>query len=361
MKVLFGYLSNAYRGGVKFQLDFAAQFHTAEVGFITSNSNLSYQDMVTAIGPVHLLPPTAKFFRRLKALKKLAAEYDIIYLNKASLHLPEFLLVRLAGFRKVVFHSHATYKEVSNPLERWLFHVMHFLAVPFVGLAADRLYACSQPAAVWLFGARNARKATVIKNGIDLNAYAFDTEERQKMRQQLGIDGFCVLHAGGLTAVKNQAYLIDAFSIFHQRHPDSVLLLAGDGELRDTLQAQIHSLGLSDCVRLLGKRSDVSALMQAADLFVLPSLSEGLPFVAVEAQAAGLPVIITDTATPEAKVLDSYVAFDIKRPPADLAAEMELAIGLPRQDTFGIMAKAGFDLKTCAAQLEKELFALVNS
>lgn len=355
MKVLFGYLTAEYRGGTKFQLDFAGNFRNSQVGFITSNPRVKYEEDVEKIGTIHRLPPTKQFFRRLAALRKLAEEYDVLYLNKAVLNPFELYLAKHAGFKKVVFHSHATGKDTKNPIVKAGYHILHRLSRPFVTSVADKLCACSQDAARWLFGPSRLTQTDLIYNGVDVERYRFDPVRREEMRGKLDIGGFCVLHVGAFSTVKNQGYLVRAFSAFHRNHPDSVLLLVGQGELLDAVKQEADATGLGDAIQFLGQRNDVADIMQAADLLVLPSLHEGLPFVAVEAQAAGLPCILTDTASAEAGILDTCSFFDISQPAEALAEEMEKKVGLPRKDTSDDLRAAGFDLKTCARKLESDL------
>ncbi len=355
MKILFGYLTTAYRGGTKYQLDIARAMPTAQVGFLTSNGILSYEDAVTAIGPIHRIAPSRAFFRRLAQLKALAKEYDVLYLNKATMHPAELCLVKLAGFRQVVFHSHATGKDTANPLALAVFHGLHRVSVPFGNWVADRKYACSVPAARWLFGKKGAETARVIPNGIDLAAYEFSPPVRQAKRAEFGLAGDCVVHVGAFSGVKNQGYLVEAFRVYRRSHPDATLVFLGDGELRQKVEQEAADLGAS--VRFLGQRSDVAQWMQAADLLVLPSLREGLPFVVVEAQAAGLPCLVTDTAAPECKITNLCDFISIQEPPEALSRRMEAQIQLPRRNTRRELTRAGYDLHTIAAQLEQDLGA----
>ncbi len=355
MKILFAYLTTAYRGGTKYQLDIARAMPTAQVGFLTSNGRLSYEDAVTAIGPIHRIAPSRDFFKRLGQLKALAREYDVIYLNKATMHPMELILVKLAGFRQVVFHSHATGKDTSNPLALAVFHSLHKISVPFGNLVAHRKYACSVPAAQWLFGKRGAKTARVIPNGIDLAAYEFSQAVREEKRAEFGLAGDCILHVGAFSGVKNQGYLVAAFREYRKTHPDATLVFLGDGELRRDVEAKAKDLGAS--VRFLGQRKDVAQWMQAADLLVLPSLREGLPFVVVEAQAAGLPCLVTDTAAPECKITDLCDFLSIQEPPEALSRKMEVQIQKPRRNTRMELTQAGYDLHTIAKELEAELGA----
>lgn len=355
MKVLLGYLTQQFRGSIKFQLDFASHFRDVEVGFVTSNPHVDYEEQARAIGPIHVIPPTKRFAARLQALKALAQEYDVIYLNKATLNVFENFLVRKAGFRKIVFHSHSTGKDCKNPLIKGVYHALHYVSRIGVSRWCHRMYACSPAAGNWLFGPRNANRVTIVNNGIDVARYRFDPAVREKKRRELGITQKTVLHAGAFSGVKNQGYLVRAFAALHQQDPDTVLLFAGDGELRQVVEQQVCDLHLTDCVRFLGYRTDVPELMQAADLFVLPSTTEGLPFVAIEAQAAGLPCILTAVASPQTKATAICEFFDVTLPPVVLAQRMAAVLAQPRRDTADEVIAAGFDLQHCAHDLETDL------
>ena len=126
----------------------------------------------------------------------------------------------------------------------------------------------------------------------------YDREKSQAMKETLGVSEKLVIgHVGRFFPQKNHRFLIEIFKEIHDRNADAVLLLVGGGELDDSLKNEIkqkvEDLGLTDCVQFLGVREDVNELMQAFDLFLLPSLFEGLPVTMVEAQASGLPCVIS--------------------------------------------------------------------
>ncbi len=358
MKVLFGYLTMEFRGGTKFQLDFAENFKKMQVGFLTSNPHVKYEERAKKLGRIHVIPPTKQYKARLTALRKLAREYDILYLNKATLNPVELKMVKSAGFKRVVFHSHSTTKDVKNPLKKAVYYTLHYMARVGIDRVADRMYACSNEAGIWLFGKKNENKFTVINNGVNADKFRFNSELRSKKREEMGLSGFVILHAGAFSPVKNQSYLIEAFSVLCETMPNSILLLAGDGELVNRAKATAEMCNVSDKVRFLGQRSDVSELMQAADMFVLPSIKEGLPFSAVEAQAAGLKCIITDTASVQTKITDLLRFFDVSQPASALAEIIAKEADYERIDTYNDITTAGFNLKSCAEKLENELFAL---
>lgn len=355
MKLLFGYLSKQFRGGTKYQLDFASNFEHSKVGFVTSNTQVDYEDTVKQIGPIHRIPPTRKVKERIDALKALAKEYDILYLNRATLNFVEFYIVKKAGFKKIVYHSHSVGKDCKNRIIKLMYTIMHMISRPFVAGIADKMYACSDPAGKWLFGKRNRSRVKIINNGINVEQYRFNAAVRERVREELALTGNVILHVGSFSAVKNQEYLLKAFAVLHEQLPESTLLFVGDGELLDHVKKQSAILGLNSSVRFLGYRNDVFNIMQAADLFVLPSKIEGLPFVAIEAQTAGLPCIITSVATKQTKVTDICEFYNINNAPEKLAAFMQKKLLVKRRDMADVVIEAGFDLKSCARNLEKEL------
>lgn len=164
--------------------------------------------------------------------------------------------------------------------------------------------ACSQYAGDWLFGKDS--EYTVLHNAIDLDLFSFNSASRKYL--SLNDEQFVICHAGRFATQKNHLFLLKAFSELLDRIPNAVLLLAGNGELRMQAESWVHKHGLSESIRFLGQRTDMDRLYQAADVFVLPSLYEGLGLVAVEAQASGLPCILADSITREVN-LTGHVQF----------------------------------------------------
>ena len=175
--------------------------------------------------------------------------------------------------------------------------------------------ACGEKAAKWLFGSdadlvemesfvkgeKHSKNTVVLmKNAVDTDKFSYSTDVREKVRKKMKIsrDTLVIGHVGRFTHDKNQSFLIDIFKAVHDRDKNTVLLLVGGGEADDGLKNQIRhkvkDLGLEDSVKFLGLREDVEKVVQAFDVFLLPSLFEGLPVTMVEAQAAGLPCVISD-------------------------------------------------------------------
>lgn len=220
---------------------------------------------------------------------------------------------------------------------------------------ATDLFACGVEAGRWMFGTDNF---TVVRNAIDVDAYAFDEARRKRARAGLGIAAPApvVGHVGRFDPVKNHAFILEAFSELLKLHPDAVLLLAGDGELRPDAERRASELGITDSVRFLGVRSDIPNLMQAMDVFILPSLYEGLPLVLVEAQASGLPCVISDSVPSDCDLKGSDISrVSLSVSPTRWAEALSGAF-TDKDRTGGADAvrTAGFDARETAAWLQNK-------
>lgn len=183
---------------------------------------------------------------------------------------------------------------------------------------ADYLFACSDKAGKWLFGEKALTRPNyrMIPNGVDLQRFAFNNEKRKQMRNDLGInkDTFVLGHVGRITVPKNHKFLVELFAEYHKMNQNSKLLLVGGGELFEEVKQQISQLGINDAVVMVGSKTNTEDYYQAMDVFVFPSLWEGLPVSVVEAQANGLPCLLSDTITRDVDLTDlvSYFPLDNK-------------------------------------------------
>ena len=177
---------------------------------------------------------------------------------------------------------------------------------------------------------------------MDVEKFRYNEATRRQYRQQLGIENKLVVgHVGRFHEAKNHSFLLESFARLQERKPDSVLLLVGDGELRGEIERKIAELGIGASVILTGNRSDVAELMQAMDLLAFPSKWEGLPVTVVEAQAAGLPCLISDKITHDVDLSPLVRRLPIDSPEVWARATAEPAA---RQDVRKNIAAAGFDI-----------------
>lgn len=221
------------------------------------------------------------------------------------------------------------------------------------GLAkkADVLFACSKLAGEDVFGehAMKQGRVKIIHNAIDVKRFAFDEKKRQEARDALQITDKLVLgHVGRFDYQKNHPYLLEVFAEVCKKRSDAVLLLLGDGAARQAMEERCRELGIAERVKFLGNRKDTDRYYQAMDVFLLPSFFEGLPGVLVEAQAAGLVCIVSDTVTREAEATDLVNWLSIDEPPERWAEEVIKQAAYARRDTSKELTEAGFDVRTQA-------------
>ena len=216
---------------------------------------------------------------------------------------------------------------------------------------ADILMACSSEAGRWLYGDRAMKsdRYVFMPNAVDLERFSFSQEKRAKARKKLGLENkFVVGHVGRFMEAKNHSFLIDAFAKLREKRPDSALLLVGEGALQLAVAEQAVKLGVAEDVIMTGNRNDVDELLCAMDVFAFPSIREGLPVTLIEAQATGLPCLVSDSITS-----DVEVSALIKRLGIDSAeewAEAMLSAG-ERRDVKQNIISAGFDIKASAEKI----------
>ena len=228
-------------------------------------------------------------------------------------------------------------------------------AIRHIGASAPtHRFAVSEKAARWLFGDRrvDAGLCEVLPNAIESRKFLFDPALREQKRAELHLgDAYTVLHVGNLRPMKNHPFLFRVFSEIRKSVPTARLLLAGDGELRGELEQLARETGIGDAVTFLGKRADIPALLSAADVFIFPSLFEGLPGSVLEAQAASLPCLIADTIAPEVVLSDLAEALSLSLSPevwAQKALETRTHV---RGDESALFARTGYDAAALAQRM----------
>ncbi len=206
------------------------------------------------------------------------------------------------GATKRIAHSHSTnnMKINSKPMQV----VSGVLRRKLNRVATDRV-ACGEDAGKFLFGAK--QRFVVVHNGIDLERFRFNANTRHKMREQCGFneDDMILLNVGRYEKVKNHEKLIDIFGDYSRKHKNAHLLIIGDGSLKEALEEKIASERLEKSVTLLPSQDKVERYFMMADVFVMPSLFEGIPNVGIEAQACGMKCLFSDKVPKEVKILDS--------------------------------------------------------
>lgn len=280
-------------------------------------------------------------------------EYKVLHSHVrsyASLYLP---VAKKHGV-KTIIHSHST----SNGTGAMAM-AKNALQFP-LKKQADILMACSTEAGLWLYGekAMQSDKYVFMPNGVDLERFSYNAEARNRLRKELGLEGkFVVGHVGRFMADKNHGFLVEAFAKLKEQKPDSALLLVGEGALQLQTAQKAVQLGVAEDVIMTGNRNDVAELLSAMDVFAFPSIREGLPVTLIEAQAAGLPCLISENISPDVDV--SKLA---KRLPIDSPERWaeEMLRKQERMDVKADIIKAGFDVKDSAKKMQ-ELYTRLHN
>lgn len=342
--VVMNYYRNIDR--TKIQFDFLCD---------EDSTNIPYEEIEKLGGKVILIPPYQKVFKYHRELKRVLKEgnYKIVHSHINTLSIFSLCAAWAAKVPIRIAHSHST----TNKKEKKK-NLMKMVLRPFSKLFATDYMCCSELAGRWLFGDKEYDKGNVylLNNAIELDNYKFDKKIRKEIRKELGIKNSTLVigHIGRFVEQKNHRFLIDIFNEVHKKNNDSILLLAGQGPLVDEMKQKVKDLGIDDSVKFLGQRSDANKLYQAFDVFLLPSLYEGLPVVGVEAQAAGLLCILSSDMTKETKVLDSTTIITLEKSADEWALILlDKYSKYERIDTNKEISKNGFNIKEEANKLER--------
>lgn len=287
-----------------------------------------------------------KYLRDLDQFFKEHKEYKIVHGHMESLGKFYFKVAKKHGVPVRIAHSHNSATEPTLKGK-----VKGVLAKGFPKYATH-YFACSELAGRFMFGNRNF---TVIKNAIDLSRFQYNEGIRVAMRKEMNLNNkFVIGHVGRFCTQKNQKYLVDIFEQIRKQKSNVVLLLIGKGELLEEVKAYVAEKSLSESVRFLGVRDDVNKLYDAMDVFVFPSLFEGLGIVAIEAQVSRLMTVCSDVVPKEANVTEYYKAIPLQESPERWAEEIcEYADGYEKKDVTDKIRNAGYDIKKSALMLQQ--------
>jgi len=294
----------------------------------------------------------------LRAIHRQWGPYDIIHSHVQ----PGGIQLRLAqhcGISIRIAHSHTT--ELLAPGLRFHQKIVARLTKSWVRRYATHGLACSERAAETLFGKnwRDDPRWQVLHYGIDLTPFRERGERPGELRHSLGLpeDAFVIGHVGRMSPEKNHKFLLTLAQALVTRMPETYLVLVGDGPVRRQVEKWIEQKGLTERVRLLGSRRDVPALMMNLfDLFLFPSIYEGLPLVVIEAQAAGLPIVASSAVPEEAIVIPQLIRrLSLGEPLTAwveaVTAARQSAHAISRDHCLSLMERSDFNIETCTRKL----------
>ena len=294
---------------------------TNQFDFLLSDGDCAYKEIFRSLPSLRRIniTPWGQSRRRFREDLKhvlLSGNYDYVWFNGClTSNIDFFEITKKYSKAKTIAHSHGSSFEESNILKRLILLGLHYKNRSSFLELTDIPCMCSIKSGFWFYGKgfMNKNEVYLIKNGIFANRFKYNSSTRLDYRKKLGFkdSSKIIFHVGRLTEVKNQKFIIDILGESVKIDKEVYLVIAGDGPLKDSLIDYAKSMNLLDKIKFLGSRSDVAELYQMADVFILPSFHEGFPVTLVEAQASGLPCIVSNKVTTEVDVSGDITFLDI--------------------------------------------------
>lgn len=283
-----------------------------------------------------------------------ADEYDVFWYNTCTLTNIDYLIyAKRYGIKKRIIHAHNSGNETSM-----IRGILHYVNKIRLGRYATDFWSCSMAAAVYFFIKKqiHSQKYRLINNAISTYNYKYDILIRNEVRKNLGLeDKYVIGHVGRFQFQKNHEFLIDIFYEYLKLDSRAVLMLVGQGEEEDAIRQKVINLGIEKSVLFMGVRADVNRLLQAMDVFLLPSRFEGLPLVLIEAQTSGLRCLTTKNKVPyEVNVTGNVEFEELKENSIEWAHHIECMEKQPydRKSCLDLITDAGYDILKEAEKME---------
>lgn len=366
MKKVLQIMGGLKRGGLEtFVMNIYRSINRNEIQFdflLTQISDGDYEEEARTLGAnIYHLPARNNGYKAYqKALDNFFLKHhDYIAIHE---HISSLTSIDPAYYAKKygipirIFHSHSSSIQKSLRLH-WIHTILHYLNKPKVHSWATHYLGCSDKALDWVYKYTGVRsKAIMINNGIDCQKYAYNKEIREKVRKEFNISDkdLVIGHVGRFIPLKNQTFLVDILAEMHKTTTNVKLLLIGEGITMQEVKKKVELKKLLDFVIFTGVRADITRLMQAMDIFVMPSWFEGLPVSLVEAQAAGLPIVASATISHNSDITGTILFKNIDEPISDWSKSIfDWKIKCGRPNNIEKIKEAGFDSQTTIQQLLK--------
>lgn len=288
-----------------------------------------------------------------------ASDYDAIWDNTMLLSNIDFLIyAKKYGIKDRIVHSH-----ISSTKNKSIKRVLHEINKRRLPKIANRFFACSNVAADFLYSGKSRQDAYIINNAIDIDKYQFNESARKSLKEQYFIDEDTKIVGtiGRSSEQKNQLFFIDIAKELVKRKEKFKIVIVGNDPLSaldKELQKRIAEESLEDYFLLVGKQLDIPAWLSLFDIFVLPSLFEGLPFVAIEAQANGLPLLLSGGISSETKLMDNVEFLTLSSSIEEWGTIIQSLIGMDRcskKDIYQRFSERGYILETNCSNIENLL------
>lgn len=347
MSVIMNYYRNI--DNTKIQFDFLA----------FKKSNYSFEEEINDLGGKVFLAPNpyyiTSFLKYINNFFRNNNNYIAVHLHTAYLNIIIFPIAKKNGINNAIFHAHTTKysdKKLNGFRNRILSYSLKYTATHNI--------ACSQEVGEFWFS--NRHDFLIFPNAIDLDKYKYSLNLRNKWRNKLNVDESLVVgHVGRFNQPKNHDFLIDIFINLKKEVENAKLILIGEGPLKKEIQNKVVENKLDNDVLFLGIRDDIHEVLQASDIFVLPSLYEGLPVIGVEAQSLGIPCVVSNNVSNELAITEIVKFVDLKDPLSEWTKQMLIMKESPLEERHNVnklVSNKGYSIEKAAKVLERFYFEM---
>lgn len=321
-------------------------------------SNFTHNYLLSCGSKIFYVTPRGISYKRNKQdIRNLLKHnhFDIVHSHMDSAGMFFLKEAKKAGISVRIAHSHNTNDQINkgNIVKNLLYKFILKYARQKLNKYATERIACSELAGKWLFGKHSF---VVLKNSVNLDKFRYNEAVRNDYRERLGInDKFVIGHVGRFSEQKNHKFLIDIFNEFLKINSNAVLLLIGEGELKDGIRQIVNYYKIQNRVVFMGNRTDVNNVLQAMDVFLMPSKFEGLSVVLVEAQTSGLPCLVSKNMAKEAFVTANCIPYDLgktSREWAECLAKIAKQSN-SREKAYLFVREKGYDIHDTIKVLEE--------
>ena len=362
IKVLQISTCDYFRGIEKFEFEVLKNINkNIKIDFLTPNNNTfkdHKEEIIKNNGKLYdfnLKRNTFKnkilyAYKLYKFLKK--NKYDVIHINSSafffSFHV--VLIAKICKIKRIIVHSHSVRN--INKFKRTIISILNPIFIKMI----DECLSCSTQACSSLYNKKYLNKIKIINNGIDIDKYKFNKEYRNKCLKKYNLENKTIYgHIGSFDERKNQTFLIDIFNEIQKKEENSVLILVGEGKLKPIIEEKVKELNLSNKVLFLGFIDNVNEILNCMDIFIFPSIMEGLGISVIEAQTNGLITYCSNSISESANISPNFRYFNLNDSPKEIAKTiLKEKINLDeRKNSYKYTIKNKYDIKDTCKELEK--------
>jgi len=352
-------IMNYYRNVDRTKIQFDFLLHRQEKG--------AFDDEIFALGgKIYRMPAISpenyfKYIRQLNAFFEKNKDYKIIHSHLNALSTIILKVAKEKGIPTRIAHSHIAVepwilKKIflkNTDIKATIKDSLQSLLSYSVKKYANHYFACGLKAGLWLFGKENSSDVKIINNAIDAKTFAFDEHISNNTKIKLGLTGKKIIgHVGRFNEQKNHFLLLKIFKELVSKQDNFMLVLVGDGNLKPKIEKYAEELAITDKILFLGLRDDIHELLQAFDLFLFPSLYEGLPVTLVEAQAAGLKIVTSSTVSKEVEITELVTFCSLEESEKVWANKILENIDYTRENTTKQIVSGNYDIGSNAIALQ---------